>query len=564
MDLRAGGFAELLSGVIAKARSTPEAAEVVRLALTLDDRLPEEIGLLALTPADRSLVECARRPAVRLAADAETGDRLYLTRTGRLAARPDGMQAPAGAEPLGALRWAGEDPGDIRTRWQELTANSEKEINALHDEFALEPVERVHERIDRIEYAVVHMAPVILYVNDRVYSNLGKTSNLPGKSLSVRHARSLLNIWRHTPVPEWAPEDACFVACLDALLRSGPPVRAEEFNGAQLTPATLTRFLVERVAGYGGEPPADSAPLSLTALDDLALTCARLRTRAVTGGTMPYRVINGLNLHKRERLMTAPVLVGDAAAAILPELSDLLGVDVAAGDRIDGLAPAFTGLAARLAGAPAPDGFSTAFAAAIHRLIAAAAEAYHADVAMSRGPQRFDPLRVAPGTDPFGLGTGDFYCCVAPRRAFVERFGVDRQGLTRALSAYSARMRFNTWHYLPHTLGIVERQPGRDDWFFAPTMADVTDWSDQHHLGHVAFAVRHAIRVPFGIEFDGRPLPGLYDLRLMRASPPPFTETELRGAVAAAAILRQLYQAMARYEPVVVDFGKPWYERFHG
>jgi hypothetical protein len=110
----------------------------------------------------------------------------------------------------------------------------------------------------------------------------------------------------------------------------------------------------------------------------------------------------------------------------------------------------------------------------------------------------------------------------------------------------------------------VEREPGRDDWFFAPTMPDVTTWSDQHHTGHVAFGVRYAIRVPFGIDFAGRQLPGLYDLRLMRTSSPPFTQADLRRAIGAASVLRLLYQAMSRYEPVVTNFAKDWYGRFHG
>lgn len=566
VSLKTGGFAEILSGTVAKARAGSDAAEVVRIALTLDGRLPEDVGLRAITSADLGVIELVRHSPVGLApdADADLGDRLFLTRTGRLTVRLDGVPAPPDADLLGTLQWGQEKPDDFRTRWQHTQAETENALRALHRELALEPVDRIHERIRRIEFAIVHMAPVQIYVNDRVYSNLGKSSNLPGKSLSVDNEESLLNIWRRTPVAEWTPEDACFVACLNALLLSGPPVRAEEFNGAQLDPTTLEQFLLERIVGYGARPPADRSASSLLNLEERAVTCAQLRERALAGGLVPHRVVSGLNLHKREHLMTAPALLLDAPAPMTVELTDLLGIDVAPGTRIDSLAPAFTDLAGRLVDAPAPQAFSTAFEAVIHQLLMAAAEAFDADVAMSRGPQRFDPLRAEPGTDPLGLRTGDFYCCVAPRQAFVDWFGTDRQGLIRALSSYSARMRFNTWHYLPHGLSIVERNPGRDDWFFAPTMADVTDWSDQHHTGHVVFGVRYAIRVPFGIEFDGRPLLGLYDFRLMRVSAPPFTVAQLRQAIASAMILRQLYQAMAPYEPVVIDFGKPWYERFHG
>ena len=566
VSLKTEGFAALVQDVADTARSAPTAAAAVRTALTLADRLGEEIGSAAVTSADRIVVDVLGRSAVGLDGGVDTGDRLFLTRTGRLAVRLDGAPAPADAYLLGALRWTAEDTADLRARWHTERVDSEKKIRALQDELAAEPADRVHGRIDRIEHAVVHMAPILIYVHDRVYSNLGKLGNLPGKSLSVGHQRSLLTQLRGRPVAEWAAADACFVACLDALLSSGPPVRAEEFNGAQLDPDALARFLAERITGYGGAPTPAPAGRCLRDLEELAGSCSRLRARAVAAGLLPYRVINGLNLHKREQLMAAPTLLADAPQPVTSCLSRLLGVDLAAETRIEDLAGPCAELAGRLAGAPAPAGFSTAFEGVLHTVLTVAARAFDADVAMSRGPEKLDPLRAEPraGADPFGLGTGDFYCCVAPRQAFVQRFGADRQGLARALAAYSARMRFNTWHYLPHSLGIVEREPGRADWFFAPTMPDVTGWSDQHHTGHVAFGVRYAIRVPFGIEYDGRPLPGLYDLRLMRTSSPPFTVAELRQAIAVAAILRHLYQAMSAHEPVMTDFGKDWYERFHG
>ena len=563
-SLKTGGFAGLLSTVVAKARSGSHAAEVVRVALTLDARVTEKIGRNALTSADREVIELALRSHVQIDRDAGTGARLFLTATGRLTVRLDRTEAPDDLHLLGAPLWTDDEIEDVRTRWHSESVETAKALDALHAELVEKPLARIHEYIDRIEFAVVHMAPVLIYVNHRVYTNLGRASNLPGKSLSLGHEKSVLTGLRRTPPEQWSPEDACFVACLNVLLLSGPPVVVEEFNGAQLNPTTLQRFLVERTIGYGGEARPEQPAPSLAELEQRATACAALRQRVVAGGRLPYRFINGLTLHKREHLMTAPTLLGDLPAPIVDHLARSLGVELTAGTPIAGLDTAFTKLADRLAAAPAPAGFSSAFEAALHGYVTASAEAFAADVAMSRGPQAFGPLRAEPGTDPFDLGTGDFYCCVAPRQAFVDQFGEEREGLIRAVSAYSARMRFNTWHYLPHTLGIVEREPGRDDWFFAPTMPDVTDWSDQHHTGHVAFAVRFAIRVPFGIEFDGRPLPGLYDLRLMRTSLPPFTVDDLRQAVATAFVLRRFYQAMSVHEPRVVDFGKPWYERFHG
>lgn len=565
-SLKTEGFGELVRGVADAARSAASAADALRLVLTLDGRLDEPTGLAALSPADRIVVDLARTSAVPLDTNADAGDRLFLTRTGRLAVRFGGDDGMEDAYPLGALLWEGTgiDRADLEVRWQGARNETTKAIIAVHDELARDPAERVLERIDRIEHAVAHMAPVLIYVDDNVYTNLGKSGNLPGKSIAVTDERSLLVRLRSIPVAEWSSADAAFIACLAALLRSGPPVRAEEFGGTQLNPATLAPFLAELIAGYGGG--THPVPTTLAELEDLADTCARSRAAAVTGGAVPYRVINGLTMNKRERLMPAPAELADAPELVRTHVAELLGIPSGKNARVDELAPRYRELAARLVSSPAPEGFSSAFEATLNTFVTTAAEAFDADTAMSRGPQRFAPLLAAhePDEDPLALRTGDFYCCVAPRQAFVDRFGADRAALAKTCSAYSARMRFNTWHYLPHTLGIVEREPGRDDWFFAPTMPDMTVWSDQHHTGHVTFGVRYAIRVPFGIEFDGRALPGLYDLRLMRTSAPPFTLDELRGAITTAWLLRGLYQAMSEYKPEVSDFDNGWYQRTYG
>ncbi len=563
LSLKTEGFDQVVSDVAARAGLAATARELVTIALTLDGRFGEDYGLSALTPADRVIVGAVGDAGLAgPGAALDAPDRLFLTRTGRLAVRLDNEPAPPDAHLLGGLDWDGGRAARSLARGKRQASG--QEIRMLHRDLAAEPASETAARVARIEFAVSHMAPVLLYVGERVYSNLGKLSNLPGKSVSAGHERSVLTKLRDTPVADWAAEDACFVGCLDVLMSSGPPVRAEEFNGMQLTPEALAAFLAERIGGYGGTAESSYRPASLAGLTELAIACRQFREKAVSGGLRPYRVINGLTLHKREGLMTAPDSLSDVPAAVVTHLRGLLSAELTAATPIGELAPRWAALAGRLPGFTAPAGFGTAFEATLHAFLTAVAEAFGADVSMSRGPQRFDSLRAEPGTDPLSLGTGDFYCCVAPRREFADRFGDFRQGLTRTLAAYSARMRFNTWHYLPHTLAIVEREPGREDWFFAPTMPDIAEWSDQHHTGHVVFGVRYAIRIPLGIEYDGRPLPGLYDLRLMRTDGPPFTPADLRQAIATGMLLQQFYQAMSAYQPVVTDFGKTWYEAVHG
>ena len=107
LSLKTGGFADLVSDVVTRARAVPDAAAAVRTALTLDGRLSEELGARALTSADRLVVDAVLGSGVRLDPDADDGDRLYLTRTGRLVVRLEHTAAPDRAYLLGVLRWSG-------------------------------------------------------------------------------------------------------------------------------------------------------------------------------------------------------------------------------------------------------------------------------------------------------------------------------------------------------------------------------------------------------------------------------------------------------------------------
>jgi hypothetical protein len=357
----------------------------------------------------------------------------------------------------------------------------------------------------------------------------------------------------------WRVEDAALVACLTALLRSGPAVRVEEFNGVQLVPDLVEEFLRERIAVYGGIAPDLTGRGRLRRLTTLAARCAELRRQLSVTGTTFYRTINGVSLHKREGLLTEPIRYADVPpgvrAFIDPGATDFAGAEAA----IDALVRGFDAT-------PAPAGFGSPFEAFLHGLLATLAEATGSDVAMGRGPRDLWALAdgAAPAQEQLRWGTQRFYCCVVPSAAFVRRFADDRAGLVKTLSAYSTRMRYNTWHYWPDAFGRGEDRPGRTDWFFAPTMPDITDWSNQHHTGHVMFGVRHAIRIPIGVEFDGGHRPGLYDLRLMRTREPRYELADLRAAIAVGRLLGALHQTMARRRDVVADFDNGWYRGRYG
>ncbi|GGS13782.1 MULTISPECIES: hypothetical protein [Streptomyces] len=558
MQLSTDGFQALVAAAASRARDAALVADAVGIAVTLDGKVPEDVGRKALSLPEQVLLEAAELCGAGLTTADGGEELLVLSETGRLRVLADGSATPGGpGHVLGSVKWSGRPRSVTR-----LHALAEEHQRRQYAEVARwladRPRAEVTARLDAIAHALLHMAPVRMYVGDRTFGNLGDDANLPGRSLAPGSDASVLTSLAAADVTAWSPEEATFVVCLHALISSGAPVRAEEFNGAQLDPEELAAFLGERIRAYGAPVP-DCGALGIGArLELLADTCARARAELVRAGTVFYRRINGVSLHKREDMMPGPVGWSEVPAPLAEVLARHCGTPLTTGTDPEAALDAVARIPGALAERPAPAGFGSAYEAFLHEVFETVAESLGCDVAMGRGPRRTDGLGPA-------TATRDCYCAVAPSRRFVRRFDGDSASLVRTLSAYSARMRYNTWHYLPHTMAWTEgRQPARDDWFFAPVMPDITDWSDRHHTGHVAFGVRHAIRVPLGIVLDGAYRPGLYDLRLLRTTDPQFELGDLRAAIAVGRVLECLHQAAAEAGVVVSDFDNAWYRAFHG
>ena len=564
-SLRTDGFAAMLSHIADLARKQATVADAARVACTLSGRISEPAGRGALRRPERAVLDFLERHDAVLE-DSAIGWSLWLSDTGRLKIGPSvaGDGAPTD-HLIGSARLPTSTPVTRRAAerlWQREEEAERAEFAQISAELAVEPRSAVQQRLDLICHAVVHMAPVRIYVGDRVYSNLGSGSNLPGKSLEPGAPSSVLTALEQLPVARWDVKDAVFVCCAAALIRSGSPVRLEEFNGYQLTPAALEEWLRERIRSYGAEPGVPTGGI-LARLDTLVGHCAARRSEAVKDGVQFYRRIQGVTLHKEERALVPPISPADIPARVAVFMRTEFGLrpcdgEAALREALGAMAPDLL----RPAGCPR---FGTRFEALLHALLEAIAEDTGSDVAMARGPRSLAGLDGSmPPERVLKLATNENYCCVVPSRAFRTRFAGDCESLVKALSAYSARMRYNTWHYLPDGLGLGGHRPGRDDWFFAPIAPDITTWSDQHHTGHVMFGVRYAIRVPIGVVFGGAYRPGLYDVRLMRAGEPPFTIEQLRAGIAVSRVLRAIHEVIALHPHRVDAFDNAWFRRVHG
>jgi hypothetical protein len=108
-------------------------------------------------------------------------------------------------------------------------------------------------------------------------------------------------------------------------------------------------------------------------------------------------------------------------------------------------------------------------------------------------------------------------------------FGDSPAQLADVAWSISARMQYNSWHFIAGNLPKVPEVQARD-YFVPPTIPDIAYYSDQHHHGHVAALVRFSIRSPQAVDVLGRMFSGFVDLRLLRCDGHPFDEQDLLAA----------------------------------
>lgn len=544
----AAGFPELLAQVWKQALTAPDVGSAVSILLTLDGHVPADIQLRALTGPETAALRVIEgmpsRPYEVYENPASTDSssmpayigELGLTTTGRVA-----IGVPAAA-PLaerydlvdGVLRvpWNAAGVSDFLDRLEQIVAEQFDSVRECREWLCgLSPQERGC-LLDELIDAARRTAPFVLYQEDKLYTNFRERNNLTGKTLFAGHPDCVLSTLREMAPTHWPDNDVMVVACLTLLIRSGTYARIEEANGTQLRLSAIGELL-ERTrrtynsVGTGAQIP----PATNTRFDTLYALARQLGSRRaeVVGSAQLYRVIHGPLMHKIEQLaQPIDATARTLEAAICARLRDRLpvhGQDLAE-------------LATSLADAPTwliqpHREFGTGLESLIYETVAAAQDCFGADFAMSRGHRSLSRLIEALRAEDWAAITGwelpDYFCCVVPAPHASRYFGGSAAQLADIAWSMSARMQYNSWHFLPGNLPRVPAVLDRD-FFVPPSMPDISHYSDQHHHGHVAARVRFSIRSPQAVDIAGRRFGGFIDLRLLRCESNPFTEQELLAA----------------------------------
>ncbi|MEM9490422.1 MAG: hypothetical protein AAGC55_14845 [Myxococcota bacterium] len=371
---------------------------------------------------------------------------------------------------------------------------------------ALEQRGGVAALLDELEVNLRHLAPLVGYVGDELYSAEGFwTNNLMPRSGSD----SVLDRLRAAAPGQWSRADRYFVFAIHILLQSGGAYRLEGMNGMQLDPCTIEGYLSHKAQAY-------AAAMVGATLDDFyqgnMLTkarCvgqleARLRDQYVL-----YRVINGTSLNKQLKYFPRSHIDPEQLpSALVDDLGERFGLVVS---RATDWRKSLRAVAIRaLSEQRLPE--------LLVALVRSGLWASESDFFMTRGP-RF--LHIP--EHYCSLASRDFYCAVLCRPGFEpEDYQLHDYEVGAMRWNQSKRMQFNGWKFWHGSLRDDERQPGQY-WFIPPGMPDLAYHEDMVHAGHRKNGVVQSIRAPGALHLRGHQHPeprrflGACDTRAARA-----------------------------------------------
>jgi hypothetical protein len=400
---------------------------------------------------------------------------------------------------------------------------------------------------DRLNSAVKNMAPLIFYIGDKCFSNFYNVGKGDVPWEYEIHA-ALTHLKQEQSNASVSVQTLAF--CLDLLMRSGTYTRAEELNSCQLNVETLQAHFLRAFDHYRSitaKACITRNEFASLPLPEQSNMLASLRAAMQQFGVF-VRDINGLNLLKKERYFKDGIEDPELAREQKEEHARRLVEHIISehtGEIFRWSEDAISGFVVGDSGILGDHPFDSDVEYLIDLIIKAAIHVTASDVGMSRGVRdlaKFTQTWLRQDTvESCEWTQAEYYCHAVASPELMQMLPAKK--IIVLINAVSSRMRYNAWHYTPSYF-IVEKIPESRGWFHAPRMADIAEWSDHHHAGHVHAAVRYSIRSPKLIRIKGEIFYGLTDLRLMRQAGRRYTLSDLAAAIQYTDALGFVYQQL--------------------
>ena len=392
-------------------------------------------------------------------------------------------------------------------------------------------------RLLKISKLHQHMAPVIYKNNSRVITNfyLKKVSHEHDNEIRISE---YLNDLVEISFDAWNQSDKDFIACLLILSEIGVQTVYEEFNSQELTLSTLYTYLVEKIEYLSGGK--ESRDMSQTI--EIARDIGKCREKRLSD-SFYYRYIDGVSLNKIEKFSDK---IGDFDRPMPQgciEFFSSYGISCSfTSELYDASRSLFK--SSLMNSNHAKEGFTSSAEALINEYLKSTLRIIESDIVMTRGFTRLSDLLSLAKNNEYqkiiDYKQTDYFCYVLPSNAVVKN--TDPKMLQVILNSISARMRFNSWHYLPGNYS--EDISGERDYFIPPVLSDIALNSDLHHPGHIHSRVKYSIRCPESVTINNKVYKAFIDLRLMRMNGSVFTLEELKRSKEISLNLQTIYQAL--------------------
>ena len=426
---------------------------------------------------------------------------------------------------------------------QELEKEREKIVNYFR-EFNLEEI------CFDLKFITSHMAPLIYYIGKICISNFYEIGK-QGCYYEVTLEKALQTVLESKENSEI--EYLTLVFCLHFLVKSGGYTRLEELNSRQISLSSLNDFFDKKYDYYKEYIKENSSLIDGIEFKQLEITekacmLAKLRESLKKTDNRFVRDINALNLNKKEIILSSISSLHN-----IPKRSNLTENIIeswikendlsANGLNINSLEKSFSEFLV-----PQSGRFSSLLESLIDFVLQRVLHVTNSDFAMTRSTRNYKKFILALHSSDVqtvsSWGEKEYFCHVVPSTRMLSQYSGKQ--LIMLLNAMSGRMRYNTWHYAPSYFKITDI-PFNREWFYAPQMADIAEYSDQHHNGHIYTQIRHSIRSPLPIFEGNRVLTGFIDLRLVRQTGSKYNLDDLKIAIQYTETLQYIYQNLMNY-----------------
>lgn len=568
------GFNGILEEVQEEIIKNPN--QVFEIVVTLNNRIPYEVGIKSLSFFQNEFFEISNEYKLTLSSESNLFKRdnsfvykIGLTSYGKLTISND-IKTDMFIT-IGYIHLNEKQHLDLQERTSVKRNYFIEESKKIREKFINSDQQEIKDMLHYVYFTIYHMAPVLTYIDEDTYNNFYQNNNL----IQVMGGKSpyfLLDELKNKEVMEWTDKEVVFIYLMYWLIHSGGPARGEEFNGIQLLPQTLNSFLDEKIRSYQDALKINNGKL-VHDIEQKSKYVLELR-KQMQEQYVFYRHINGLNLHKEERFIPKLLLRNSEVSNIDMTLKALFLENYSLDfNEYPSVYSGFRDLIISILNSKSiEDGIMNPLEKIFHDIVDCAVKATNSDIGMTRGIRDINAFIKANDNDLFeqlcSWEQSDYFTCVVPCSEMKLKFKGKEKILAGILKSIAARMQYNGWHYLAGNLPF-DKVPADRHFFFPPVMPDITEWSNQHHKGHVHAGVKYAIRSPEKITYKGKEYISFTDLRLMRQEGTPFTHEEFLISIKFSSYIKQYYQALIDVVSIenkkvtIKSFYKNWYDEVY-